>query len=121
TISALASAGDVDVLGGQGIQFTALYAFKALDYMEKYGASPYHFAKVAEKNSANAVFNPNAQFRKKLSTEDVLNARMIADPLTLYMCSPIADGSSAAIIVSERVAKELGKNSVYVKGTVLKS
>lgn len=122
TIAALASAGDVEATKGQGLQFTALYALKALDYMEKYGATPYHFAKVAEKNSENASLNPYAQFRKKLSSEDVLNSRMIADPLTLYMCSPIADGSAAVIVASEKVAKQLGQRAqVHVKGSVLKS
>lgn len=122
TISALASAGDVEAMKGQGLQFTALYALKALSYMEKYGATPYHFAKVAEKNSANASLNPYAQFRKKLSVEDVLNSRMIADPLTLFMCSPIADGSAAVIVASERVAKQLGRRAqIQVKGSVLKS
>lgn len=121
TISALGSAGDVETTKGQGLQFTALYALKALDYMEKYGATPYHFAKVAEKNSENAVLNPYAQFRKKLSVEDVLNSRMIADPLTLYMCSPIADGSAAVIVASEKIANQLGKAQVHLKGSVLKS
>jgi acetyl-CoA acyltransferase len=122
TIAALGSAGDVEVTEGQGLQFTALYAFKALDYMEKYGATPFHFAKVAEKNSHNASMNPLAQFRKRLSVEEVLNARMIADPLTLYMCSPIADGSAAVIVASEKVANQLGQRAkIHVKGSILKS
>lgn len=121
TIAALGSAADVELSAGQGIQFTALYAFKALDYMEKYGATTYHFAKVSEKNSMNASLNPNAQYKTKLSLEDVLNSRMIANPLTLYMCSPIADGSAAAIIVNEKTAKQLGKDTVKVKGGILKS
>lgn len=121
TITALGSAGDVEATKGQGLQFTALYALKALNYMEEYGATPYHFAKVAEKNSENAVLNPFAQFRKKLSVEDVLNSRMIADPLTLYMCSPIADGSAAVIVANEKVANQLGQAQVHVKGSILKS
>lgn len=122
TISALGSAGDVETTKGQGLQFTGLYALKALEYMEKYGATPYHFAKVAQKNSENASLNAYAQFQKKLSVEDVLNSRMIANPLTLYMCSPIADGSAAVIVANEKIAKQLGqKSQIYVKGSVLKS
>jgi acetyl-CoA acetyltransferase len=122
TIAALASAGDIEVTKGQGLQFTALYALKALDYMEKYGAQPYHFAKVAEKNSKNASLNEFAQFRKKLSVDEVLNSRIIADPLTLYMCSPIADGSAAVIVASEKVANEMQQSTkIFVLGSVLKS
>jgi acetyl-CoA acyltransferase len=121
TIAALGSAGDVELFDGQGIQFTALYAFKAIEYMKKYGATSEDFAKVAVKNSSNASQNPYAQFKKKLTVDEVLQSRMIANPLTLFMCSPIADGSAAVIIVSEKVAKKLGKDTVQVKGGVLKS
>ena len=33
---------------------------------------------------------------------------MIAEPLTRPMCSPIGDGAAAAVVVSERKARELG-------------
>ena len=40
---------------------------------------------------------------------------MIAEPLTRPMCSPIGDGAAAAILVSEKKAKEMGlKNAVKV-------
>jgi len=40
--------------------------------------------------------------------EEVLAERMIVDPLTRAMCSPIGDGAAAAVLVSERKARELG-------------
>jgi len=51
-----------------------------------------HFAKVVEKNSFNGSLNPYAQHQKPLSVEEVLNSRLIAEPLTLYMCASIGDG-----------------------------
>jgi acetyl-CoA acetyltransferase len=52
--------------------------------------------------------NARAQFQQALSVEDVLNERMIVEPLTRAMCSPIGDGGAAAVLVSERKARELG-------------
>ena len=51
---------------------------------------------------------PRAQFQQELSVEEVLAERMIVEPLTRAMCSPIGDGAAAAVIVSERKARELG-------------
>jgi acetyl-CoA acetyltransferase len=63
---------------------------------------------VASKNSFHGSMNPRAQFQQELSVEDVLNERMIVEPLTRAMCSPIGDGAAAAVIVSEKKARELG-------------
>jgi acetyl-CoA acetyltransferase len=88
--------------------FMDIYATMAAPHMRKYGTTARHFAAVSAKNSRHGALNPRAQFREVLSVEDVLNARMIAEPLTLPMCSPIGDGAAAVVIVSERKARELG-------------
>jgi acetyl-CoA acetyltransferase len=73
-----------------GFTFVAEYALNLRKWMRKYPAVKVeHFAKVVAKNSKNGSVNPYAQFRKVLSVEDVLKSRMIANPLTLYMCSGI--------------------------------
>ncbi len=46
--------------------------------------------------------NPFIQYQNELTLEEVLNARMIAYPNTLYMCCPTGDGASAAIVVSPK-------------------
>jgi acetyl-CoA acetyltransferase len=57
-----------------------------------------------------------------MSVEDVLNSRLIVEPLTLPMCSPIGDGAAAAVIVSERKARELGiSKPVHVITSVMHS
>ena len=87
-----------------GFMFPALYAMNLKKWMEKYSITQEHFAKVAVKNSKNGSLNPNAQFRKPLTLEEVLNARVIAYPLTLYMCSTMGDGAAAAIICRKELA-----------------
>lgn len=97
--------------GGAGVDrsmFMDVYASVAVDHMQKHGTTVEQFAMVAAKNSTHGSLNPRAQFQEELSVEDVLNERMIVPPLTRAMCSPIGDGAAAAVVVSERKARELG-------------
>jgi acetyl-CoA acetyltransferase len=97
--------------GGAGknrSMFMDVYASAARDHMAKNGTTVEQFAMVASKNSFHGSLNPRAQFQAVLSVEDVLHERMIVDPLTRAMCSPIGDGAAAAVVVSERKARELG-------------
>ena len=42
--------------------------------------------------------NPYAHRKETYSVEDVLNSRLIADPLTLYQCCPTSEGGAAAVL-----------------------
>jgi acetyl-CoA acyltransferase len=88
-----------------GFMFPALYSMTLKTWMEKYHVTREHFAKVTMKNSYNGSLNPRAQFRKALSMEEILNARVIAGPLTLYMCSTMGDGAAAAIVCTREKAR----------------
>jgi acetyl-CoA acetyltransferase len=102
--------------------FMDIYAAAARAHMRRYGTTVQQFAEVAAKNSRHGSQNPRAQFRDVLSIEDVLAAPMIAEPLTRPMCSPIGDGAAAAVIVSERKARELGiRKPVRIVSSVLRS
>jgi acetyl-CoA acetyltransferase len=89
-----------------GFMFPALYSMTLKNWMEKYNVTQEHFAKVTMKNSYNGSLNPRAQFRKPLSLEEILNARVIAGPLTLYMCSTMGDGAAAAIVCTREKARQ---------------
>ena len=90
--------------------------------MNKYGTTREQLAAVSAKNSLHGSLNPYAQYRAVLSVEDVLNAKEVVWPFTLPMCSPIGDGASAVIIVSEKKARELGmKRMVKVEAAALSS
>lgn len=90
--------------------FIDIYATWAREHMAKYGTSPRQLAAVSAKNSYHGSLNPLSQFRDVVSVEDVLSARAIVDPLTLPMCAPIGDGAAALVVVSEKLAKQLGKS-----------
>ena len=97
--------------GGAGqnrSMFMDVYAMAARAHMERYGTKKEHFAMVAAKNSFHGSMNPRAQFRDAMTVEQVLADRVIVEPLTRSMCSPIGDGAAAAVVVSARKARELG-------------
>ena len=98
------------------------YANLARAHMRQYGTTVEQLAGVSAKNSLHGSLNPRAQFREVLTVDDVLGAPLIDEPLTRPMCSPIGDGAAAAVVVSERKARELGLESpVRVAASVLHS
>jgi acetyl-CoA acetyltransferase len=98
------------------------YASVARAHMRQYGTTVRQLAGVSAKNSFHGSLNPRAQFREVLTVDDVLAAPMIDEPLTRPMCSPIGDGAAAAVVVSERKARELGLDRpVRVASSVLHS
>ena len=114
---------DADVrLMDMGFQFIGWYAMELRKYMADYGWRKEHFAKVVEKNSFNGSLNPNAQYRKPLTAEQVLGSRLVADPLTLYMCAPMSDGAAAAVLCSrERAGRYTSRPLVEIAAIGLQS
>jgi acetyl-CoA acetyltransferase len=101
--------------------FMDIYAGMARDYMERSGATPSDFAQVVVKNQHNGALNPRAQYGSELTVDDVLSSRVIVDPLTLLMCSPISDGAAAVVLASERAAREHGLRAPRIRASVVRS
>jgi acetyl-CoA acetyltransferase len=102
------SGGEGGGAGQSRSMFMDVYASAARGHMERWGTTARQFAAVAAKNSYHGSLNPRAQFQTELSVDEVLAERMIVEPLTRAMCSPIGDGAAAAVVVSERKVRELG-------------
>ncbi len=109
----------------EGIMGTGLmpgvFGQAGVEHMRKYGTTQEQIAKIAVKNHEHGVLNPNAQYRKETPLEDVLNARVIAWPNTLYMCCPTGDGASAAVLMSAEKAKKYTTKPVWVAASILTS
>ncbi len=74
-------------------------------------------AQIAVKNHSNATKNPYAQFHRKITVDQVLEARNDANKsLGLYDFAPISDGASALIVTNETVAKKLTDRPISVLG-----
>ncbi|CPT97127.1 lipid-transfer protein [Mycobacteroides abscessus] len=85
------------------------------EHMQQYGSTAEHFAKIGHKNHKHSVNNPYAQFQDEYTLDDILNSRMIYDPLTKLQCSPTSDGSGAAILASEAFVDRHGLASQAVE------
>jgi len=110
----------VEGILGSGLM-PAVFGQAGVEHMRKYGTKIEHFAKISVKNHKHSVKNPLSQYRVEVSLEDVLNARMVAYPNTLYMCCPTGDGAAAAVLVSENVKKKSNRKAVKVACSVLTS
>lgn len=84
------------------------YALAAQRYLHDFGATREQLAAVAVTMRKHAALKENAMNKDPLTIEDVLNSRVIAEPLTKYDCSIISDGGAAFIVTTENKAKELG-------------
>jgi len=87
----------------------ANYANIAVQYMEKTGATIEDFSMVTVKNRRHGALNPNARFQKQVTLEDVMNSRLVATPLRLLHCCPLADGAAAFILCSKNKLKSKHK------------
>jgi acetyl-CoA acyltransferase len=105
---------------GSGLM-PAVFGQAGVEHMRKYGTKVEHFAKISVKNHKHSTKNPLSQYQVEVSLDDVLKARMVAYPNTLYMCCPTGDGAAAAVVVSESVMKKYSKKPVKVACSVLTS
>ena len=81
-----------------GMIMPAAYAMRACRYFYEFGATPAQLAAVSVKNHANGALNPHARYQRPVTLAEVLQSRMIADPLTLLQCCAGGDGAGAVII-----------------------
>ncbi len=116
--TALMGAGDEELEGFHGLTFPGLYALLANAYMNEYGLKREVLAEVSVKNHFHGARNSYAQFQNEITIDTVLDSTMVADPLTLFDCSPITDGAASVILASEKTAKKMGAE-VYVTGSGL--
>jgi acetyl-CoA C-acetyltransferase len=93
------------------------YAMVAHRHMYEYGTKPEEMAKIAVDQRTNALKNPLATFNDKpLTIEDVLNSRMIVDPLHIYEIVSPCSGGSAVIVASPEIAKRAKNPPVWLLG-----
>ncbi len=83
-------------------------------HMEKYGTTIEQIGQVSVKNHRMGVLNPNAMYQKAMSLDEILNSRIVCDPLTLLMfCAP-NDGAAAVVLMSPKVAKKYTTKPIYL-------
>jgi len=71
------------------------------------------------KNHDNGLLTPKAHLHRKITIDDVLKARIISWPFTLYDACGMSDGGAAAIVTTPEIARTLRKDYVLVKAQAL--
>jgi acetyl-CoA acetyltransferase len=77
-------------------------------YMRVFGATAEDYGKLCVAQRQNALSNPLALFRKPLTLEQYLEARLIADPLRLFDCVMPCAGADGFLVMRRQRAKKLG-------------
>ncbi|MDB5969372.1 MAG: fadA [Hydrocarboniphaga sp.] len=85
-----------------------LFGGAGIEYQQKYGTRNATFAKISEKARRHAFHNDKAIFRDPVTVEQVLATPQIYGVLTRLQCCPPTCGAAAAVLVSERFAKQHG-------------
>jgi len=102
------------------------YAMVAHRHMHEYGTTSAQLAQISVATRKHAMRNPEAvkamtdlQFVKvdEITVEDVLESRVVADPLHLLECCMVSDGGGAAVFVSADVARDIRKKPVWIIGS----
>jgi benzoylsuccinyl-CoA thiolase BbsB subunit len=109
-----------DLQGQLGNNMVAHFALSMRRHMEVYGTTMEQFARVSVKNHHNGCLNPYAQYKKEFTVEEVLQSRMICDPITLLSCCPNTDGAAAAILCPVDMAGKYNARPVRVAASVLR-
>ncbi|MBB5498810.1 thiolase family protein [Paraburkholderia sp. MM5384-R2] len=102
--------------------FMDIYAGLSRQHMARFGTTREQIAAIAAKNHRHSVHNSHAQYRKPMSTEEVLADAPVVWPFTRSMCSPMSDGAAAVVLVSDRARRRLGtRRAVQVASSVIVS
>ncbi|MDC0035339.1 thiolase domain-containing protein [Chloroflexi bacterium] len=108
-----------------GMTLISGYGMVKARHMHQYGTTSEQFAEISVATRYHAMRNPEAvkamtdlEFVgvNEITTQDVLDSRMIAWPLHLLECCMVSDGGGAVIIASKEVARNCKKPPVWIIG-----
>lgn len=105
----IAQASDTNFDYPVGGFYTGYYAMMVVRHMKEFGTTFEQMALVSVKNHANAMYNPYAQKRRRVTIEDVRNSEMVAWPLTMLDICTMSDGAAVALLASEEGLNKLEK------------
>ncbi len=100
-----------------GNTLVGAYAMAARRHMHLYGTTSEQLSEIAVVTRQHAGLNPFAMYRKPITVQDVLDSRMIADPLHLLDCCVVSDGGGAVLVTTEERARDLKQMPVFVLGS----
>lgn len=106
-----------------GLTLTAFAAMFTRLIMEKYGVTQEDLARVAVKNHANAMHNPQAHLHKPVTLEELTQGDkrdrrnpLVAEPLRRYDICPMSDGAAAVLLCALDKADRFAHKPVRIAG-----
>ncbi len=73
-------------------------------------------ARLSVDHHKDAILNPHAHIKKRLTLEEVKNAPVIVYPIRLFDVCPASDGVCAMIYMSQEKARKMKNKPAWVKG-----
>jgi acetyl-CoA C-acetyltransferase len=119
--ASMTAAIDGDREGTTGLTFPGFWGLVMHRHAHLYGTTREQVAAVTVKNRAFGTANPLAQFRKPVTTDEVVGSAMIADPLRKFDCCPVTDGAAAVIVASPELTSRHNSPAVRVAASALVS
>ena len=96
----------------------ASFAFLTDHYMKAFGARREDFGRLCIAQRDNALAVPHAMMKRRLTMEQYLGARPIAEPLRLFDCVMPCAGAEACLVTTEDRAKSLGLPFASIRATI---
>lgn len=100
-----------------GLDFCCAAALQAQAYMAKSQITEKQLAQVVVRARELGSKNPFTPEIKPVTEADVINSPMLSDPIRQLHAYPVSDGAVGLILASEKRAKEITKNPVWITGT----
>lgn len=95
-------------------------ATEASSYMQKYGATQEDAARVTVRDRTNALNNPYAHLRKRITIEDVMSSPMLSYPIKLLDVCPRTDGACAVVFAADKIAQKIVAKPAWVKSCAVR-
>jgi len=110
------SRGNLNTMWWANFSAPGSFAQLASAYRTKHAASrddlKRAMAHISVKSHDNATRNSKAHLRSAITVDQVLGAPLVAEPLGLFDCCGVSDGSACAIVTTPEIARSLGKRDL---------
>ena len=101
-------------VGSSGKSATTAVQSVALDMLRRKSITEEQVAIVRVKEAENAMRNPYAHLKRKLTVEEVMKSTLLAWPVRIYHLCPTSVGACAIIVAPEPQVKKISNNPAWV-------
>lgn len=100
-----------------GMNILSGYAMAAKRHMHEFGTTSAQLAEIKVAASTHAQHNTAAFLQNVVTVDEVLESRVIADPLHMLDACVVTDGGGALVVVSPEIAASLDRHCIAVLGS----